>query len=263
MDEDTGVQLLQGDARTVVGTLEAESVHPGLGLGGARMNHKNFEAWKDKPEGVRAPALKGERQYNPNGRNLRNSDFYFDSLDLAIEATRAELAHLTHLRERGGLLLSGDEPLALDVNPQALADAHFASFPEKLVAPLIQAGTSEWGCCAECGAPWVRVVEKGEFTRTGGSYKVTKGSDPMSKSTTFGTPDMPSGRYATRTTGWQASCKCGTTAGQPCTVLDPFAGSGTVMRVATKLGRKSIGIELSEEYLRICRRRNSQLGLLL
>jgi hypothetical protein len=31
--------------------------------------------------------------------------------------------------------------------------AHFATYPEELVQPCIMAGTSEAGCCAECGAP--------------------------------------------------------------------------------------------------------------
>ncbi len=37
-------------------------------------------------------------------------------------------------------------------------EAHFATFPQKLVEPMIQAGTSEKGVCPECGAPWVRAV---------------------------------------------------------------------------------------------------------
>lgn len=33
-------------------------------------------------------------------------------------------------------------------------------------------------------------------------------------------------------------------------VLDPFCGTGTTMLVASKLGRKSVGIDISDEYLR-------------
>ncbi|KKL10458.1 hypothetical protein LCGC14_2555630, partial [marine sediment metagenome] len=41
------------------------------------------------------------------------------------------------------------------INPQPFPEAHFATFPERLVEPCIMAGTSEKGCCPECGAPWV------------------------------------------------------------------------------------------------------------
>ena len=39
------------------------------------------------------------------------------------------------------------------------------------------------------------------------------------------------------------------------TVLDPFAGSGTTLKMAEKLGRHSIGVEIAEEYCEIIRTR--------
>lgn len=44
-------------------------------------------------------------------------------------------------------------------------------------------------------------------------------------------------------------------------VLDPFMGSGTTAFVSRNLGRKSVGIELNEEYCRIIAGRTRQLSL--
>ena len=60
-------------------------------------------------------------------------------------------------------------------------------------------------------------------------------------------------RHAT-TTGWRPTCNHG---GEPvpCTVLDPFLGSGTTALVADRLGRDAIGIELNPAYAEMARRR--------
>ena len=49
----------------------------------------------------------------------------------------------------------------------------------------------------------------------------------------------------------------------PGTVLDPFAGSGTVGLVAERLGRHSILIDASEDYCQMARERTAQIGLIL
>ena len=41
----------------------------------------------------------------------------------------------------------------------------------------------------------------------------------------------------------------------PCTVLDPFIGSGTTLVVAKQLGLHGIGIDASATYLDMARRR--------
>lgn len=45
------------------------------------------------------------------------------------------------------------------------------------------------------------------------------------------------------------------------TILDPFAGSGTVLRVATRLQRQSIGIELNPAYIALAEQRTNGVQL--
>jgi hypothetical protein len=136
------------------------------------------------------------------------------------------------------------------------AEAHFASFPPLLAERCIRAGTSERGCCAACGAPWVRITERafvpqGDVSLERG-IKGAAGQKPMDASN--GWDGAPRGTTTATTTGWSASCACGAET-QPCTVLDPFAGSGTSLLVADRLQRHAIGIDLSTTYADLARAR--------
>lgn len=152
------------------------------------------------------------------------------------------------------------------INPQPFREAHFATFPEALPRRCILAGTSAHGCCSSCGAAWTRVVEKGaadvEQQRACGGdaaggydgeatkdYGAARAQDPSAVKAR-----ILAGMRERRTVGWEPSCDC-TADVVPCTVLDPFAGAGTTLLAAERLGRDSIGVELNPEYAEIARRR--------
>jgi len=132
---------------------------------------------------------------------------------------------------------------------QAMSEAHFATFPEKLVEPCILAGTSARGNCPQCGKPWERVVEKTGGT-TGQSWHDHKDDLRVGaqQGSTARASKMQDGSYTVETTGWRPTCDCGIEETRPGIVLDPFGGSGTVGVVAGKNKRDYVLIELSAEY---------------
>lgn len=141
------------------------------------------------------------------------------------------------------------------IRTRPFPEAHFAVFPPELVEPCVKAGSSERGCCAECGAPITRIVEHSPMVvREGPGRAGLMGASTSATARTACTGTMLS-PPTSRTTGWQPSCECPTALVVPCTVLDPFAGSGTTLLVANRLGRNGVGVELSPEYAAMARRR--------
>ena len=98
---------------------------------------------------------------------------------------------------------------------QPFAGAHFAVWPEAIPERCIRAGTSAHGVCSTCETPWRRVAGN----------------------------------------SWQASCSCAGATVQRAVVLDPFSGSGTTGRVAMRLGRDYVGLDLNESYIGMARAR--------
>lgn len=198
-----------------------------------------------------------------------------------------------------------------NVASQGYPGAHFATYPPKLIEPMILAGTSERGCCTDCGTPWKRVsLEEKLFRERPNDYVKRTGEEGTGNSC----PNTVAG-VSTEELGWYPGCDClglpaipkepavgknwnsekaaqekliqGSDSGKavhdsdrrngirqsqerskwsgevarlceraaiyetvPCTVLDPFVGSGTTCAVALANGRRSIGIDLSADYLR-------------
>jgi DNA modification methylase len=185
-----------------------------------------------------------------------------------------------------------------EIATQPYPGAHFATFPEDLVVPCIKAGTSDRGCCPECGAPWQRVVERSHENPGNRTTNGPRSTDRRHETAGF------SVRLETRTetAGWQPDCWCGgerscavcggsgwlmvngkrvrcrvcckglrkirrgrvpIAVGDPitATVLDPFVGSGTTLAVARRLGCRSIGIELEAGYLPLIQQRVASAAL--
>lgn len=58
-----------------------------------------------------------------------------------------------------------------------------------------------------------------------------------------------------QTTGWAPTCACSPAEPIPCTVLDPFGGSGTTAAVAVGLGRRATLVELNAGYIELAHAR--------
>jgi DNA modification methylase len=153
-----------------------------------------------------------------------------------------------------------------EIATQPYPEAHFATFPEALPERCIKAGTSERGCCPECGAPWEREVEyqlvASARTPDKRAYQSPRGdgSDGDQGAARSSTHVAGLSKQGT-TTGWRPTCDHGDLEPVPAVCLDPFMGSGTTALVARRLGRRSIGVELNPDYAALCARRLQQLSL--
>lgn len=135
---------------------------------------------------------------------------------------------------------------------QPFPEAHFATFPEKLVEPMILAACPEW-ICKKCGKARVRITETDYVPHR----KAKNLSQTRAKAIGPKHCAMDSqGKVCLsehKTLGWtDCKCKAGWTPG---ITLDPFMGAGTVGVVAKSLGRQYLGIELSPDYIKIAEKR--------
>ena len=127
------------------------------------------------------------------------------------------------------------------------SEAHFATFPIELPLRCIAASCPR-EICSACGKARVRLTETKSMVTRAGPKRGQYGSR-----TTDGLSGTMLEAAETQTIGW-SDCGCGAPF-VPGTVLDPFAGLATTGLAALRLGRRFIGIELSETYADLARRK--------
>jgi len=181
----------------------------------------------------------------------------------------AGTAHRRAARVPTGLVTHRNRRSVWTLTSEPFREAHFATYPTKLVEPCVLAGTSADGCCSSCGAPRNRIVKKGAVDR---AHQIRCGSDAngeyhgqaqklfelaRAENASEVKARILAGMRERITVGWEPTCRRGCPGGSvvPCTVLDPFTGSGTTGLVATRLGRDFVGVELNPEYAAMARRR--------
>lgn len=167
-----------------------------------------------------------------------------------------------------------------ETSTEGIRDAHFATFPRKLIESCVLAGTSEFGACARCGAPFERITEKvtdWNDRKNNGAGAGNNGFSENYQNAVHGANNTHHqlGTLITVHKGWQPTCQCfgkfkieklnGRKTKifvqempfeiKPCVVMDIFHGSGTTGLTALAYRRDYIGIELNPDYIRISEKR--------
>lgn len=158
---------------------------------------------------------------------------------------------------------------------EGFPEAHFATWPTKLAERILLMACPEQ-VCRVCGKARERELAVTQELLTGSKSSAHKPNDhnwsdvqdrTRKHVETLGftdcdcrapcpTHDFPGGFCIPPCPDQDPALKY-----RPGIVLDPFAGSGTTMHVARKLGRHSVGIDLSAEYLALAARRLQQQSL--
>ena len=137
-----------------------------------------------------------------------------------------------------------------NIATQPYSGAHYATYPEELVLRCLKAATSERGCCPKCGKMWEREVERDDKRHWTERNEYTNSKYQLGNNISGrddGRADFAKPEF--RTLGFLPGCACDLPP-VPATILDPFAGSGTTLLVAKRMGLNAVGLDLSYQYLR-------------
>lgn len=184
-----------------------------------------YAAGTERPPGVHANTMSQPREFKG-----------YERMEEAINAGETPLSPLGR-----------NKRTVWTIPTQPFPEAHFATYPEKLVEPMIKAGCPEF-ICTKCGKARERIIDT-SYDLAGGKGNEKYGDNTPNDGSHCGPQGMKHGRAnAIRIPIGYTDCNCGE-GWRPGIVLDPFAGACTTLKVAANLRRNYIGIELSQEYI--------------
>ncbi len=194
----------------------------------------------------------------------KSPSYYYDQYGVLEPWNNADANRKAKSRNGKAALIGKFRRSVWTINTRPRSGTHFAVFPPELPELMILAGTSDYGVCPTCGAPWKRVVERpprpndvdrqaGVDFRSGGIFH-EHGMDTTGLS--HGALDRWMKENPPIMKGWTPGCSCKKNdASGRAVVLDPFSGSGTTGMVALQLGRNYVGLDLSSDYLELAEKR--------
>ncbi len=185
-----------------------------------------------------------------------------DAQNLFPNNRKKQQEYINHIHDHGKTSNQGRNKRTVWTIPtKPNPEIHFATFPTKLVEPMILSGCPEV-ICKECGKPKEKIIERivGDQRPNEPDQKrveagVLKGGGIPTTSRPLS--DIFAQALSTRmVTKGYSDCNHGSQ-WKPGIVLDIFAGTGTTLKQAWKLGRDYIGFEISKEYCEIANKRLS------
>lgn len=178
------------------------------------------------------------------------------------DAARSDVG-LSSAKGNGEQNPNGAPPLDWwEIPSQPYAGSHYATWPAALCERPIASMVPQ-RVCTVCGEPSIRRVEPDPDAEVRTISEATEQAERErineDQANRGGRKQEPRDRSGPRTvqrsvvtTGWT---DCGHDAWRNGVVLDPFAGSGTTLAVATGYGRDCIGIDLDERNADLARQR--------
>jgi len=207
-------------------------------LDAIREPHKNSTIQRDECD---APTL----AYGPSGEREVKSNSVINHGDLAHE-----------MKPNPKGKNPGD---VIEQTTQPFPEAHFAVYPPDLCEKPIKSSCPP-KVCSECGKPYEREEHEKQYidTRPGNDTGKGKSGKEIDPNKSLHSSEISKKRQKIVyhvPDNFKKTCSCSTNETISGIVLDPMCGAGSTLVKAKQLGRRYIGIEISDEYAEIARER--------